>query len=241
MPTADVANKITGEKLPLTLGHEVSGRIITEPTSPRLKKGMGVIVDPRFLCNQCRPCHIGKEQGCTGFSYVGVHGSGGLAHYIAVNESQLLVVPENVPLDCAALVEPLTVALHAVKVSGMKDFADKDVLITGGGPVGYAIIFSLRAYGAKRIFVSEPTKTRREQTSKLVEAVIDPRTEHVGDRCRKLTNGKGVDIAFDCAGIQPGLEAAAEALDHSGIIVNVAIWEKPVGFQLPAVGGQGCN
>lgn len=239
MPQPGVKNVTTGETLPLALGHEISGRIVSEPSSPRLKKGMGVIVDPRFLCNTCRPCQAGKEQGCELFSFVGVHGSGGLATYVVVNESQVLVVPENISLDCAALVEPLTVAVHAIKTSGLEDFSDKDVLITGGGPVGYALIYGLRAYGARNIFVSEPTKTRREQTASLADAVIDPRSEKVGDKCRELTQGKGVEVVFDCAGIQAGLDGGADALVHSGIIINLSIWEKPVGYLTLVKGGHG--
>jgi len=136
-------------------------------------------------------------------------------------------LPDSVPLEIAALIEPLTVAYHALAVSGIKDFNDRSVLILGGGPVGIAVIMCLRAQGVGTVIVSEPTLKRREQNAAFADAVLDPLNESVGDRCREMTAGNGVDVVFDCAGIQPGLNAGMDALVFRGTYVNVAGWEKP--------------
>lgn len=140
-------------------------------------------------------------------------------------------IPDSVPLEFAALAEPLAVAHHAVKLTGFASYEDKSVLIVGGGPVGYAVILALRAKGCKKVVVSEPTKRRREEAARLVEGVVDPRTENVGETCRSLTEGKGVDAAFDCAGVQKGLDAAVDGLRNGGWWVNVSIWENAVSYQ----------
>lgn len=139
----------------------------------------------------------------------------------------LYPVPDST-LDYAAVLEPLTVVWHAVKASGIKDFSDNTVLIIGGGPIGIALTYVLRAWNAKKIFISEPTSSRRKQSGKVADVVINPLTEKVGDRCRELTNGNGVDVAFDAAGVQPGLDAAMDALRFHGLYLNIAGWEKPV-------------
>ncbi|OCL11681.1 hypothetical protein AOQ84DRAFT_335503 [Glonium stellatum] len=123
---------------------------------------------------------------------------------------------------------PLAVAWHAANISEIADFSNRSVLILGGGPVGIALIFVLRARHAKQILVSEPTALRAEQNAKLAEAVFNPTEDKVGEKYRELTTRKGVDIVFDCAGIQPGLQDGMEALRHKGIYVNVAGWEKPM-------------
>jgi (R,R)-butanediol dehydrogenase/meso-butanediol dehydrogenase/diacetyl reductase len=130
-------------------------------------------------------------------------------------------------LEYAAVIEPLVVCHHAAKAAGIK-LEGLDVLILGGGPVGSALISILRAHNVGRIFLSEPTAKRKEQNKEAVDRVIDPRSEKVGDVCRELTGGKGVDVVFDCAGVQPGLEAGFDAMKHAGTFVNVAVWEKPV-------------
>ena len=140
----------------------------------------------------------------------------------------LYEIPDSVPLEYAALVEPLAVAHHAIKMTGWTSYKDKSVLIVGGGPVGYAVILALRAAGCKKILVSEPTSRRREEVGKLVEAVVDPRSENVGAKCRELTDGRGVDVNFDCAGVQKGLEAGIDALTLGGWWVNISLWDNPV-------------
>ena len=137
------------------------------------------------------------------------------------------LLPTNVSLDFAAPIEPLVVGHHAAKQAGIK-LEGLDVLIVGGGPIGVAMISVLKAQRVKRIFVSEPTAKRWQHAKGMVDRLIDPKSEKVGDVCRQLTGGKGVDVVFDCAGVQAGLEAAFDAITHLGTFVNVAVWEKPV-------------
>ena len=137
-------------------------------------------------------------------------------------------IPDSVPLDFVALIEPLVVVCHAVNSSGIQDFKDKSILIVGGGPIGFAMIILLRSKGAQKIYVSEPTLTRRKQTAEIADEVFDPLNVKVGDKCRTLTNGRGVDVAFDCAGSPPGMKDGMDALRHAGTYINVAGWESPV-------------
>lgn len=226
MPTV---NPKTGEATPITLGHEFCGRLTSVPEGSKLKVGQAVMVDPHCICRQCSCCTSGNDQSCQKLSFLGgsTKNGGGLSEFVAVEEPHCLPLPENVSLEFAAVIEPLVVCHHAAKAAGT-DLKGLDVLILGGGPVGSALIPILKAHQVSKIFLSEPTSKRREQNKTTVDRVIDPRSEKVGDVCRELTGGKGVDVVFDCAGVQPGLEAAFDALKHAGIFVNIAVWEKPV-------------
>jgi len=229
IPTQERPHVFTHEYLPVVMGHEVCGTIKSSNAGSKWKAGQKVMIDPRLNCKSCTPCKTNHDHQCSKFGFLGFSGQGGgFSEVIPVEESMLYAIPDHVPLEYAALVEPLTVAHHAVKASGIKDFHGKTVLIVGGGPVGYAMILSLRSFGVKKIIVSEPTETRRKQTGKIVESVIDPKSESVGDKCREMTAGNGVDVAFDCAGVQKGLDAALDALAHNGTWVNVSIWETPM-------------
>ena len=141
----------------------------------------------------------------------------------------LHVLPEGVGLEHAALIEPLTVAHHAVKMvtGGVEEdfWGEKSVLVVGGGPVGYAVVLALRAKGARNVILSEPTRKRQELMGGVVEVVVDPVKERVGDKCREMTGGVGVDVAFDCAGVQRGLNDAFDALANGGTWVNVSLWD----------------
>lgn len=193
------------------------------------------MVDPRLYCNSCSRCGVSCTNGCARWGFLGLSGGGGggLSEAVAVDAKMCYVLPDSVELSYAPLIEPLAVACHSVKTSGYSDFRDKTVLIIGGGPIGIAVIFILRNLGARAIYVSEPTLKRREQTKELADAVIDPVNEHVGDRCRELTGKGGVDVVFDCAGSQRGLDAGIDAAGWRGVYVNVAGWQQPVSYPVP--------
>ena len=241
VPSKARPHPLTNKYMPTILGHELCGTISAASPDSRFKKGRKVMVDPRLTCHSlsphgpCVPCTTNRDHQCPKLGFVGYSGSGGgFSEFVAVEEKMLYEIPDSVPLEYAALVEPLTVAHHAIKMTGLKSYADKSVLIVGGGPVGYAVILALRGAGCKRIVVSEPTKRRREEVGKLVEMVVDPRSEDVGERCRELTDGKGMDVCFDCAGVQKGLEAGIDALALGSWWVNVSLWDTPVSALPPA-------
>ena len=228
---------MTGEHLPVTLGHELCGRVKALPDgySGSLKVGKPVMVDPRLVCRGCDPCKSTGTVFCERLGFVGLSGrGGGLSETVAVEQAMCYPLDDNVDLSLAALIEPLAVARHAVKTSGFDDFSNLDVLILGGGPIGQSVAIDLKSVGVKQVIVSEPAKTRREQIAKLSDHVIDAMNEDVPARCRELTSGKGIDVVFDCAGVTPAMNAAFTALKIRGSYVNVAGWETP--FAIPMWG-----
>jgi len=219
---------LTGEKLPVAMGHEFCGRVRNPSAGSGLKDGDAVMVDPRILCRKCSPCEMGATHACEKLGYHGYHTGGGFGERAAVLETSLHKLPDNVSLDDAAVIEPLAVVVHAIKETKLSDWKDKDILVIGGGPVGLALIIALRAFGAEKIIVSEPAGKRREQVKEFVTAAYNPVTDDVVQHCKTATDGRGMHIVFDCAGVPAGLEVGFKALGFQGQYMNVAIWEKPV-------------
>jgi len=227
MLTPTKPHPLTGECIPITLGHELCGRVRNPPPGSHLTEGEPVMVDPRIHCGSCRPCSSNLTACCETLGYVGGSTGGGYGERVAVAETSLYPLG-NIPLDFAAVIEPLAVVHHAVKESNVKDWSSKSVLVLGGGPIGFAMLLDLMAHGVTKIIVSEPATIRRKQVADLAQAVIDPTKEDVSDRCRELTNGRGVDVVFDCAGVPVGLDAGLASLAYEGVYIMVAVWEKPV-------------
>ena len=149
-----------------------------------------------------------------------------MAEHIVVPESALYHLPASVPLEIGALVEPLAVGWHAVKISPFKP--GDSCLVLGGGPIGISTILALKAKGCGNIIVSEVSKKRQEFAKKFgADHIIDPTTTDIVAKTRELTDGKGAHIIFDCAGVQAALNQAVHATRARGTIVNIAIWEKP--------------
>ena len=129
-------------------------------------------------------------------------------------------------MEAKALVEPLAVGWHAVKVSPFKK--GDAVLIIGGGPIGLAVIQALAAKEARKIIVSEMSPKRKEFAKHFgATDVIDPSKEDVVARVREICGNVGVEIVFDCAGVQAALDTAVLSLRPRGTLVNIAVWEKP--------------
>jgi (R,R)-butanediol dehydrogenase/meso-butanediol dehydrogenase/diacetyl reductase len=166
---------------------------------------------------------------CRSWGFKGLSGTGGgFSEAVAIDAKLCYPLPDSVDLSLAALIEPLTVAWHAVNIPSVSDWSNTSVLMLGGGPVGIAHIYVLRAKGCRKIYVSEPTSTRAAQNKEIADEVFNPLTENVADKCRELTNGEGVDVVFDCAGLQRACNTGMDALRHKGFYVNVAGWEAPV-------------
>lgn len=124
------------------------------------------------------------------------------------------------------MTEPLAVGWHAVNVSPYQD--GDSVLILGGGPIGLAVLQALRARGCKQIIVSEISATRKKFAKEFgAHVIIDPSKEDIVARCRELCDDKGVQVAFDAAGVQVAMEQAVRCVRARGTFVNIAIWEKP--------------
>jgi len=139
--------------------------------------------------------------------------------------SMVKKLPENVSLELGALIEPLAVGWHAVKISPYKD--GDSVLVLGGGPIGLSVVQALIGKGCKNIIVSEVSKRRRQFATDFgAHHTIDPTKTDVVEEVARLTSGQGADVAFDAAGVQVGLDSAMQAIKARGMLVNIAVWEK---------------
>ncbi len=224
-PPPSRPHPLTQQHLPVTMGHEFVGRIISAPPSSRLAPGTPVVVDPRIFCRSCSRCEHGHTHGCVALGFKGLSGSGGgFSETVAVDARMCYALPADVDLRLAALIEPLAVAWHAVALTGLDDWGSKSVLVVGGGPVGVAVMLVLRAFGCANVLVSEPSSARAELNKSIADLVLNPMMDDVGARCREVTRGEGVDVTFDCAGNPKGFEAGMDALRYRGCYMNVAAW-----------------
>ncbi|GAA6009609.1 hypothetical protein JCM10207_004123 [Rhodosporidiobolus poonsookiae] len=217
---------LTGTTLPATLGHEFSGVIeeVAEGVDGRLQVGTRVCIEPVISCRKCDFCKAGDRPLCeTRIGFFGYNRPGGLAPYVNVTAENVHVVPDNVPLDIAAVAEPLAVAWHAVACSNFK--AGETALVIGAGPIGALVTRVLKSLGASTVIVSEPTPIRAQTAVACgADVVLNPLEQDVVAAVREKTGGKGVHVAIDCAGSQRTLDAAVEALRRKGRAVMVALW-----------------
>ncbi|KAL4757489.1 2,3-butanediol dehydrogenase [Aspergillus foveolatus] len=245
-PPPGKKNPYTGAELPVTLGHEISGTIVelgsSVPASdPNLKVGMRVAVNPAMNdrhhgVEKCTACRLGLPNVCKRYTSYGFSAAGGgLASEIVVKHYACIPLPESISLKVGALLEPLAVAWHCIRISGFQ--RDQTVLILGAGPIGLAILMLLRVWGVKTVVISEVTASRKRMARELgADLVLDPNEvgspkdglDPVVVATQKAVKADGADVTFDCTGLQSTLNTAIAATRPGGTVFNVAIHEKPL-------------
>lgn len=218
---------LTGRSMPLVLGHEFSGTVVgLGPGVSGVQEGDRVAVEPIYRCGHCRPCATGHYNLCNDIGFHGLMADGAMAEYTVVPQSQLHRLPDSVPLEMGALVEPMSVAYHAATLSGVTD--QGSALIYGAGPIGIGLWFALRGMGLTEIDVVEPSAARRASIEALGARTLDPTTVDVPALIADRTCGGGVDAAFDAAGVAPAVDSALQCLGERRTLVSVAIYDKPL-------------
>ncbi|RDV10984.1 2,3-butanediol dehydrogenase [Arthrobacter sp. RT-1] len=227
VPAPGHPHPLSHEDAPVTMGHEFSGTVSEVGEGVEgLAVGDNVVVEPYFVDDECDMCQAGSYHLCRQMGFIGLSGGGGgLSEKIVVDRRWVHPIGD-IPLDEAALIEPLSVAHHAVERSGVK--AGDTALVGGSGPIGLLTAAVLKGMGVTTI-VSELSQARKEKatSSGVADHVLDPSREDVPARVLELTGGTGADVAFECAGVNAVLDTMLDAVRPGGVVVNVAIWGAP--------------
>jgi len=214
------------------MGHEFAGVVSGVGADVTgVSEGDRVAVEPYYVCGECSACAAGRYNICRKLGFIGLSGfEGGFAETCVVDQKWIHQLGD-LPTDVGALVEPLAVAYHAVRLSGLRPGGT--AVVYGAGPIGLVTVASLKATGAGQIISVEPAAARKAKASVAgADVVLDPTETEVGDAVRDLTGGAGADVAFECAGIDAVLASAIGAVRPGGRVVNVAIWGHPATVQM---------
>ena len=216
--------------LPAVIGHEMSGTVAAVGKGVTAwSLGDRVTVMPLRWCDDCAACRAGHRHVCERLVFVGIDAPGALQQSWTIDQDLVVRLPERLPLDQAALAEPLAVAVHDVRRSGLA--AGGRALVVGGGPIGLLIALVAASEGI-RVLLSEPNAFRRAVAEQLGLRAIDPLAEDVASAVDEWTDGAGADVAFEVSGSGPGLATATHALRVRGRLVVVAIHSQPVPLDL---------
>lgn len=216
---------------PYVLGHEFSGTVIeTGKNVKNLKIGDRVSVEPGKSCGKCRWCMSGKYNLCNDMKFLSAPPEmGAMRRYVAHPERLCFKLPDNVSTKSGALIEPFSVGLHAVELSEVTPA--KDVLIFGAGTIGLVTLMAAKMFNAKRIFVVDLFDEKLEIAKKFgADEVINSKTEKVEEKVLELTDGQGVDIAFDATGTRICTQMTAGIVARGGIITLVGCSHEQIPF-----------
>ncbi|WP_029150531.1 2,3-butanediol dehydrogenase [Microbacterium indicum] len=234
VPAHGHPHPISGESAPVTLGHEFSGTVseLGEGVTD-LAVGDHVVVEPYIIRDDVDTSASSNDYHLSpDMNFIGLGGrGGGLSENIVVKRRWVHRISNDVALDEAALIEPLSVAFHAVKRSGVA--AGQVAVVGGAGPIGLLTATVLHALGVT-VVVSELSPLRRQKAidAGVADYALNPAEVDVVAEVRELTGGKGADGAFECTSVQVVFDTLMDAVRPTGVIVVVSIWGKPATFDM---------
>jgi len=231
---ADTPSPLTGKSIPLVTGHELTGTVVEAGKGvDDLMVGNRVVINGILTCEECRRCRQGETTQCRSITAVGFGIDGGLAEYMVWPASHVIPLPDEVTSQAAALAEPASVALHAVR-KGRVQSGDR-VAVLGVGTVGMMAMQVARAMGAQVYAVDRRPASLQLALDLGADAAINTEVDDPGGELAELTDGQGPDVVIDAAGGRETPKLSVEWARNGGRVVLVAIYTSKPEFDFNTI------
>jgi L-iditol 2-dehydrogenase len=217
----------TGRRIPpIVMGHEASGTIERVGASvDHYQPGDRVTFDSTIYCNRCRYCLTGKPNLCSNRMVLGVscdeyRRDGAMADFVVIPQHTLCRLPEGLSFEKAAMVEPVSIGVHAVERADIR--LGETVVVIGCGIIGLLTMQAAWLAGAGRVIAVDLVDYKLEQAQRLgAHHVVNPREADAVEAIRRLTDGEGADVSLEAVGFQPTVDLAIRCVRKGGRTVLI--------------------
>ena len=232
---SDGPGMIAVDKVPLTLGHEFAGTVAEVGKGvTNFKLGERVTGVGYWYCGECFFCKRAMYNICLNGGFTGLTVDGCMAEYVVVPSYSVYKLPDSVSDEVGALVEPLAVAIHAVRQGNVRP--GDTLAIVGSGTIGLCVLLAARAAGAAEVHVVDKIKRRGEIALAMgATAFINPDDGAPVKQVANLTDGLGADISFECVGHPDTPQLSVDLARRGGTTVIVGVFDKPSSFHFQSV------
>lgn len=209
---------------PVTQGHEVSGEI-TElgKNVTEFYVGQKVTIEPQVYCGECYPCRHGKYNLCEELKVMGFQTTGTASEYFAVDASKVTPIPQEMSFEEGAMIEPLAVAVHAVKQMG--NVQGMNIVVIGAGPIGNLVAQTAKGMGAAKVMITDVSDLRLEKAKECgIDVCINTKDRDFGEAMVKTFGPDKADVIYDCAGNNITMGQAIKHARKGSVIVLVAVF-----------------
>jgi L-iditol 2-dehydrogenase len=207
-------------------GHEVSGTISALGVGVSgFQIGDAVVFMPQVTCGTCYPCRHGLYHICDQLKVMGFQTDGAAQEFFPVPAEMVLKLPAVINLDQAAMVEPVSVAVHALRRAG--DVTGKNVLVLGAGTIGNLVAQSARAMGASEVLVTDLSDYKLEKAHQVgLSHTLNPQQDDLADEIVKTFGPDKADLILECVGAQATISQAVSLARKGSTIVVVGVFGK---------------
>ena len=209
---------------PVTQGHEVSGEIAALGAGvENLEVGQKVTIQPQVVCGKCYPCRHGKYNLCETLKVMGFQTTGVASEYFAVDAAKVTPLPQEMSFDEGAMIEPLAVAVHAVRKFG--DMQGMRVAVLGAGPIGILVAQAAKGMGAESVLITDISDLRLEKARQCgVDFCVNTCEADFGEALVSSFGPDKADLIYDCAGNNVTMGQAIRCARKGSTIILVAVF-----------------
>lgn len=224
---------------PFALGHELSGVIDKEsPLFPNLEKGTRVSINPSRPCKRCAQCMEERYNLCPSMKYIGSasvfpHLNGGFSEYIKIPAENCVPLPDHINFEMAALLEPLSVVLHALSLAG--NLKGKSVLVTGAGTIGQLCHMAAALYTSEPIVITDVRDLALDKARKIgITAALNPNDSFFDDELFAIAPD-GFDLLLEASGANTILTDMVKFIRKGGKIIQLGMYSNDARFPFSAL------
>ena len=209
---------------PVVQGHEVSGEVIkTGGGVNGFNSGDIITVQPQVVCNHCYSCRNGRYNICDNLKVMGFQTTGLASEYAVIDADKLLKLPQDIDLDKGALIEPVAVAVHAVRKA--ENIKGKKVLVLGAGPIGNLVAQVAKGMGAATVMITDVSNHRLDIAMVCgIEHCINTLKENLSCSISDIFGFDKADVIFECVGLTATIQQAVENARKGSEIVVVGVF-----------------
>lgn len=213
--------------LPATIGHEMAGTVVSVGSEvSKVAVGDRVTFEPCIVCGTCEACLHGDYGYCESISYTYRMGDGTMGDYVMAQAKYVYPLPDHLSFDTGCLIEPLSVATHAVRRADIK--LGETVLVIGAGAIGMMVAAICRLSGASEVIIADFSDQRLAVAKEVgATTIVNSGKTDLLEQVMELTKWKGVDKSFECVGRESTFNQAIMALRRNGLATIVGIFEEP--------------
>ena len=211
---------------PVVQGHEVSGTIAEVGAGVSgLQPGDTVTFMPQVTCGVCYPCTHGMEHICEDLKVMGFQTDGAAQEFFPIAAEKVIKLPASINMDQAAMVEPVSVGVHAIRRAGGVE--GKNVLVLGAGTIGNLLAQSARASGARNVMVTDVSAYKIERAGLSgLKCAVNTREQDLAAEITRCLGPDRADVIFECVGVEPTITDAVRLARKGTTIVVVGVFGK---------------
>lgn len=217
---------------PVTQGHEVSGEIISVGKDVAdFKPGQKVTIQPQVTCGKCHPCRHGKYNLCEELKVMGFQTTGMASQFFVTDAARVIALPENVSPVEGAMIEPLAVAVHAIRRAG--DVSGLKIVVLGAGPIGNLVAQTAKGLGAAEVMITDISDFRLKKAAECgIDHCVNTKSENLGEAIAKAYGADKADVIYDCAGNNVTMGQAIQYARKGSMIILVAVFASMASIDL---------